>query len=488
MSQSMHVVPVHDAATLRDAGRSPATPFAVLLADGSELGVSGLLRVLPGKRIVAEAQWHGQRVLAKLFVADGSARHWAQEKKGILALQQAALETPALLLAESLPRGGHVLLSTFLSDAESLAEHWIEVEGLPAGNPAALEVLRPAFALLGRMHAKGLVQDDLHFGNFLQAAGQWFVIDGDAVREVSPGQPLDEKTAVTNLAILLAQLPIAWNAHLTPLLEVYHAAGGRVFSCHTAQDERLVREVERVRAWRLKDYLGKAGRECTLFKALRGVLRFSVLRRTRAAVLEPLLETLDHAIARGHLLKDGRTCTVARIDAAGVPLIVKRYNLKSVFHAIGRCWRPSRAWHSWCEGHRLGFYGIATPRPLGVLEERFGPLRRRAFLLNEYCPGTSLQHLLSAEREPDQTVGAALLELFRTLNSLRISHGDLKASNLLWHDGRIFLIDLDAMEQHSSACRYAHAWRRDRARFLRNWPAGSVLHGWLERKLPPATP
>ena len=249
-----------------------------------------------------------------------------------------------------------------------------------------------------------------------------------------------------------------------------------------------MREIERVRAWRLKDYLGKAGRECTLFSVTRSALRFSALARTCSAALAPLLDTLDAAIACGHLLKDGRTCTVARIEAAGDPLVVKRYNLKSVFHAVGRCWRPSRAWHSWREGHRLGFYGIATPRPLGVLEERFGPLRRRAFLLNEYCPGMSLLRLLSAEREPDPAVGAALLDLFSTLNSLRISHGDLKASNLLWHDGRIFVIDLDAMEQHSSSRSYAYAWRRDRARFLRNWPAGSVLHGWLDRKLPPATP
>ena len=483
----MPSIPVHDAAALRDAGRAPATPFVVTLADGSELFVSSLLRVLPGKRIVAEAQWHGQRVLAKLFIADGSARHWAQEKKGIVALEQAALETPALVLAEPLPRGGHVLLSTFLSNAKSLAEHWMTVEGLPAGSPAVFEVLRPAFTLLARLHAKGLVQDDLHFGNFLQAGGQWFVIDGDAVREVSPGQPLDEKTAIANLVILLAQLPVAWDDHLAPLLEAYNAAGGGAFNFHVVLDERLAREVERVRAWRLKDYLGKAGRECTLFSVTRSVLRFSVLTRTRSAALAPLLDTLDAAIACGHLLKDGRTCTVARIEAAGDPLVVKRYNLKSVFHAVGRCWRPSRAWHSWREGHRLAFYGIATPLPLAVLEERFGPMRRRAFLLNEYCPGTSLLHLLSAESEPDQVVGAALLDLFSTLNRLRISHGDLKATNLLWHEGRIFVIDLDAMEQHSSSRSYVHAWRRDRARFLRNWPTGSVLHGWLERKLPPAS-
>ena len=45
-----------DAAGLRDAGRTPETPFCLALADGSEVLLQRLLRVLPGKRIVAEGQ------------------------------------------------------------------------------------------------------------------------------------------------------------------------------------------------------------------------------------------------------------------------------------------------------------------------------------------------------------------------------------------------------------------------------------------------
>jgi Ser/Thr protein kinase RdoA (MazF antagonist) len=67
---------------------------------------------------------------------------------------------------------------------------------------------------------------------------------------------------------------------------------------------------------------------------------------------------------------------------------------------------------------------------------------------------------------------------------LRITHGDLKASNLLWDADRLVLIDLDAMCQHASPAGFARAWQRDRARFLRNWPAGSPLREWLDRSLP----
>ena len=79
----------------------------------------------------------------------------------------------------------------------------------------------------------------------------------------------------------------------------------------------------------------------------------------------------------------------------------------------------------------------------------------------------------------------ALVSLFRTLYALRISHGDLKATNLLWDQGRIVLIDLDAMVQHRSVRQHARAWQRDRSRLLRNWPQDSVLYQWLEANLPP---
>ena len=51
----------------------------------------------------------------------------------------------------------------------------------------------------------------------------------------------------------------------------------------------------------------------------------------------------------------------------------------------------------------------------------------------------------------------------------------MKATNLLWDGERIGLIDLDAMRQHRSAARYRRAGRKDRERFLRNWPDDAAL-------------
>lgn len=469
-----------DATALREAGRAPATPFRVALADGGELLVHRLLRVLPGKRIVGQGLWNGRCVLAKIFIASGSARHWAQEKAGIEALHEAGVATPDLLLAGALPAGGHVLLTRFLDGAVSLAEAWTPLASLPAGHREALAGLCPAFAMLGNLHASGLVQEDLHLGNFLRHEDRLYVIDGDAVLAITPGKPLHEDAAVPNLALLLAQLPVAWDDCREPLLEAYGKGGGACI----AAGRRLEQEVKRLRAWRLQDYLGKTLRDCTLFCVSRSALRFSSVLREAREDLSALLASPDTVIRNGKLLKDGRTCTVAQVAQGERLLVVKRYNLKSFGHALMRFWRPSRAWHSWREGHRLLFFGLATPRPLALIEERIGPWRRRAFLINAFCPGDSLLQCLRADREPDAALAREIVSLFETLHRLCISHGDLKASNLLWHEGRVVLIDLDAVVQHRSAKSHARAWRRDRARLLRNWPEFSVLHQWLDKNLP----
>ena len=67
-------------AGLSQAGRAPELPLTIELADAAgsaELTLQRLLRVLPGQRYVAQAEWRGRPVLAKLLVGDKAARHFS---------------------------------------------------------------------------------------------------------------------------------------------------------------------------------------------------------------------------------------------------------------------------------------------------------------------------------------------------------------------------------------------------------------------------
>lgn len=482
MQISMNL-PLETAATLRQAGRHPVVPFCIALDDGRVATVKRLLRVLPGKRLVGEAEVGGQPVLAKFFIARrGCTRHFEQERDGLSALAAQAIATPKLLGAGTLD-GGYYLLTEFLDNAEELADAWqAALVAHPDDIGAALGVLAPAFETLGRMHARGLAQSDLHLGNFLRRGGVLYAIDGDAIRARRPGHPLGAGDALRNLAILFAQLPRDADARLPQLLAGYHA-GNPDLSLDPAL---LQREIARVRNWRLRDYLAKTLRDCSLFRVEQRRDRFVSVVRPEAERLAPVIADPDLFLAAGSMLKDGGSSTVARIDVGPRQFVIKRYNIKDAAHALSRLWRPSRAWHSWIEGHRLAFLGIATPRPLALIERRFGPLRGRAWLVVESCAGPHLLQHLDAGREPPPAEARALRELFAALHRERISHGDLKATNLLWDQGMVKLIDLDAMRQHASSAAHARAWQKDRARLLRNWPEGCALREWLEANVPPA--
>ncbi|MCR4508390.1 serine/threonine protein kinase [Pseudomonas sp. 32.2.56] len=470
-------------AELAEAGRTPRLPQPLQLP-GGDLQLQQLLRVLPGQRYVALAQWQGRPVLAKLLVGNKAARHFQRELDGARQLAEQGLNTPQLL-ADGLCEGeGGWLLFEYLQGAESLWEAWRAVEHQPLLSVDQQAVLASALASIAQMHSQGLWQADLHLDNLLQHDGQLYVIDGGGVQVEIAGQPLSRKRVLENLGVFFAQLPVELTPFIEELLVHYLLVNGE----HALPLEALLGEVAKVRKWRLRDYLRKAARDCTLFAARIGAFGLRVVRRADQAMLQPLLENIDLLTEQGHIYKTGGAATVAQVQLQGRSLVVKRYNVKSLGHWLKRFWRPSRAWHSWIAGNRLQLLGIATPQPLAVLERRWCWLRGRAYLITEYCGGQDIIARFQAfhDGSPPESDLLALDRLFAALLRERISHGDFKGHNLFWDDRQACwsLIDLDAMQQHCSARSFARAYARDRARFLRNWPADSQLFKLLDQRLP----
>ncbi|WP_017902021.1 lipopolysaccharide kinase InaA family protein [Pseudomonas asplenii] len=471
---------------LKSAGRTPVLPLSIELADAAgpgQLQLLSLLRVLPGQRYVGAGVWRGRTVLAKLLVGGKAARHFQRELQGVRLLAEQGLTTP-LLLADGLKEGeGGWLLFEFLEGAESLADAWRQVEALPALADEQQRVLGEALGAIAQMHGKGLWQEDLHLDNLLRHDGKLHLIDGAGIRAEEAGKPLSREKVLENLGVFFAQLPRHFEPFIEELLVHYLLSNAE----HALPLEALLKQVDRIRGWRLRDFLGKVGRECTLFSVRRGPFALRAIRREEEAALLPVLAQADQLLDRGHLYKTGGAASVGRIEADGRTLLLKRYNIKGFAHWLKRFWRPSRAWHSWREGNRLAFLGIATPKPLAVLEKRFCWLRRQAYLVTEYLPGPDIIERFAPHVESGAVPEAelqALEQLFADLIRERVSHGDFKGHNLFWHEGRWTLIDLDAVRQHSSNGSFAPAYVRDRARFMRNWPESSALYQIIDSRLP----
>lgn len=464
-------------------GRAPQLPLSLTLENGQLVQLEQWLRVLPEQRYVAKAQWQGRTVLAKIFVGKKAERQFQRELAGAQLLIEQQIPSAALLASQQQADGSAYLLFEFIDNAQSLAEAWLECSAEPPLSKRQTAILSQALSAVAQMHLRGLWQSDLHLDNLLQQGDQLYVVDGGGVESEHAGQPLSQEKVVANLAVLFAQLPSAFDGHLEELLVHYLLANAE----HALRLESLHKHILSIRQWRVKDYLNKAGRECSLFSAKINLFGLQVVWRAAQDALAPVLSNLDAVIATGHIYKTGGAATVARIEHNQHALVLKRYNIKNPMHWCKRFWRPSRAWHSWREGHRLSVLGIATPQPLAVIENRWCGLRGSAWLISEYCGEQDIIDRLASYQAsgvvPELEINA-LVELMNALIREKISHGDLKGHNILWHQQRCYLIDLDAMQQHQSMRSFTRAYAKDRNRLLRNWPQTSPLYTLLDQRLP----
>lgn len=442
------------------AGRQLEVPFEVSLKFDEQLQTGKcvqLLRLVPERRVVVEMLIGEQVYLGKIFLGSGKSKYLLRERSGIEALQQAGISTALIQGVGSLDDfNGEILLLDFLPDVKHLSERITEKAYLDS-----------AIEMMARMHEKGLIHQDCHLDNFLISNEKLFLVDGDAVHQEAN---LSKVKAMENLALFSVQLPLMLNGGLPKLFSQYCTRRGWAFE----NDLPLFQaDVQKQRENRQRRFLKKVFRDCTQFRVIKTWARYVAMdRQAESPELNALVENPDKYIKAGKLLKDGNSATVALIELEDKAFVVKRYNIKSFGHRLSRFWRASRAWLSWHNAQLLQFYGIGTPKPLALVECRFGPLRGKAYFISEYLGGEDA--LTYSKRVATETSSLAVLAeqfagLFRTMRLLRLSHGDFKATNFLLDGGVLSVIDLDSMMLHTEQGAFQKALLKDQRRFMKNW-------------------
>ncbi len=199
-----------------------------------------------------------------------------------------------------------------------------------------------------------------------------------------------------------------------------------------------------------------------------------VSRSSEFDVLPKSAEALDALLDKAcatRILKNDQTTTVARVSINGVDIILKRYNPRNTWHKIKRALRKSRARRCWKMSHTFSEVGLNISPPIMMFENRMGWIRMNAYFANQFLSGVELLSALPKMQQDERIlVKAAVTEAFSKLAAARISHGDMKATNLLWVDKQLFFIDLDAAQRHSWwSLTWSKNHNKDRRRFLKNW-------------------
>jgi tRNA A-37 threonylcarbamoyl transferase component Bud32 len=194
----------------------------------------------------------------------------------------------------------------------------------------------------------------------------------------------------------------------------------------------------------------------------------------------------ESLIARGELLRYGGARRTVRVEWNSQTYVLKHYAEPTWRHAVLQTMRRSRAWKTWDFAHRLADAGIATPRPVACVENRWGVLRHDSFLMYPYVEGRTLRSYFAAEARESASLRNRLWqqihELWQRLVNLRVSLADANLANfIVASTGQLWVIDLDKSRFHRAhaiaAPHQQRAWTlllRSAAKSMASTPGSST--------------
>lgn len=445
------------------------------LDNGTLIKLNQVVRYVPGKRLVCQAEALGNRLYVKLFFGKRAIAHSLRDAHGINLLDQYQILTPKLIYQGS-ANGIQVLVFEEIvaaTNAESLYQ---------SGNQQERQSLAMALVeVLANHHSANLIQSDLYLKNFLVKDGLIYTLDGDGIRKYSF---LGKTKALKNLAALMSKFDVLdCECWIKDLIAIY--THKRNWSVRPSQKsmQKMVFGFRVQAAIKYADL--KVFRQCTdvnveqtpwLFKVTATQVNFNAFELT------PLV--CDDFLNNYPNLKTGNTCTVGSMMVDKDVIIIKRYNIKSLWHAFNRAFRQTRAAASWSNAHRLKILGIPTPQPIALIEQRFFGLRGKAYFLSEYLDAPDVKAYfarLKNKKQQNDTI-RNIVNLFYRLHLLKLSHGDMKSSNIKMLDGTPWLIDLDSMRQHRFDYFALKAHVEDLRRFMLNWQDQSTLYNMFVKE------
>jgi tRNA A-37 threonylcarbamoyl transferase component Bud32 len=457
---------------LKSAKTEISAPFQLLLSDSAErLYCHDIIRILPGKRLVAFGQWGNKEVVAKLFYERGqSKRHLKRDVLGVNALTHANVPVPCLLYQGSASQQRiQVLLFERVTQAINLEVIWQEQRNTDLFSALMHQVI----VELATQHVSGILQHDLHFKNFLVTEKLIYTLDGGGIESFSGA--LSKAKSMDNLSLFFAQLGVGTQQLQCQLFKAYAKARG--WLAKKADFDLLKELVDKKNKERWSHYQNKIIRTCSAFIRINLFNRLIVYDREYQS---PALVDFFHEPEKLFTLPDivflkkGRSATLIKVIVEGRAWVVKRYNIKNSWHGLRRCLRLTRAEASWRFSQYLRLFGVPTAKPVAYIENRVFGLRGTSYFIMEYVEGKNLGEFFSSydanEGEEFYVRKAALVvDLLNKLAELKMTHGDLKMTNILFSSGYPLLIDLDSMREHITQWGFKKAAKKDIQRFMENW-------------------
>jgi len=411
---------------------------------------TSLLREIVGKRHVYEGTWNGQAVIVKVFDSFRGRLNSSREFHGFTVLQKRGISSPRVLLKGQDHHGGAVLVLEKIPDGQDLTVFFKDCRD----EQEKKEMYSRWINFAAAMNEKGIRQNDFHAGNFLLAKSGLFALD--AAQMKFSARPLRQTASFIQLAMLYCSIPKQDLPDRKWVIETYCDARGWATSVKIqSQFDQLITKAKARANRRFLKKIMRSSRY-TFFMRENGYSGIFLRDRWSEDGAREFIQKIDRLMESGQILKQGTTCFVSRVKVGALNIVIKRYNHKGWIHSLRQTLKGSRAKRNWQNGHRLQQYQIPTAAPAAYLELKKGPLVCQSYFVADFVDGPNLnEYLRSAvvtQADRRKTIGH-IEQLLAALKNNRMSHGDLKLTNILIHNNRPVLIDLDSVRKH--ACRWS---------------------------------
>lgn len=397
-----------------------------------EVLCSDVFRVIRGKRIVCLGNVRGTKVIVKLYFARRRAyRHWKRSESGCRVFIERGIPAPKILYSGYLR--GHGLYAIVMEYLEGGTRIDRELEKTKDAR-SRVELLGRLVRELARHHEAGIIQNDVHLGNFMVRDQRVYSLDGDQVVRCwgAPGK----KRSLDSLVRLLANLPAGLDADLDTCIRCYME--GRRWSISPAGESSVKEMVYRARRKGLSSYLGKTLRSRDPFRSQSSPGLFTVFDKRHTDLnLADILDAAGIPVrARGELGRAGyleRTCGTQKL-----------LELASPGHGPLVCKALFRAVRTWRYALVLNRIGVQAPVPVALVLKKKAPCMWQCSVFFRTVEGVGLMDVLHApetSREGCDRISAGLTDTFARMCTAGLSPMGLMPDHILISGERTIVVN-----------------------------------------------
>ena len=411
------------------------------MVDIVNLKISKVLREIPGKRRVVDAKIDNENFIVKFFYNKGE---YLKELNGALNLRNANIPTPKIFSFGIFSNEYYIIfqkidkaftLDQFLASNESSATKQV--------------IMKQVLALNKKMYEKNIIQEDNYFKNYLYQNGKVYLIDGGRVKKLQFFKVIRK---FLNFSLISSKI----NPEFLSKKTTSYKYNFIEFLHKKCVDLFLYREIS--------NFQKKTLRNSTQFEK-NDSLNYLILKQ-RNFIFN--FNSIDNFLMNAEIIKNGNTCTVFNHG----DLIIKRYNIKSVWHFIKTQFIKSRGKNSWQISNTFQLQSLPCPKPFFYYEKRFFFLRLTSYFAMERIDGENIVSYQESLQEniQNENLKNNIFKLFNTLKYYKFIHGDLKKTNILVDNKmQIMMIDFDKSFFSMSQSIYNYKIKKQIARFLSNW-------------------